>query len=71
MPFDSRVAIATGETDSIGSTMVTHLASLGAKVVIAYIDDPSSAHHLVSTFDDKPRALAVEADVSIASQVTS
>lgn len=68
--LEGRVAIVTGGTGGIGSAVASHLASLGAHVVIGYIGDPSLADHLLSTINAAtPRAIAVEADVSDPAQV--
>ncbi|KAF0935241.1 hypothetical protein E2562_031536 [Oryza meyeriana var. granulata] len=71
------VAIVTGGAGGIGSAVSKHLASLGARVAVAYIGDPEPAKELVSGInsmhadaaDGEPRAIAVEADVSDAAQV--
>ncbi|RWR85400.1 short-chain type dehydrogenase/reductase-like protein [Cinnamomum micranthum f. kanehirae] len=71
--LEGRVAIVTGGTGGIGSAVASHLASLGANVVIGYIGDPTLAEHLLSTINAAattiPRAIAVEADVSDPAQV--
>uniref|UniRef100_A0A0D9VYZ9 Ketoreductase domain-containing protein n=1 Tax=Leersia perrieri TaxID=77586 RepID=A0A0D9VYZ9_9ORYZ len=70
-----RVAIVTGGAGGIGSAVSKHLAALGARVAVAYVGDPAPAKQLVSginsgdTTGSPPRAIAVEADVSDASQV--
>ena len=68
-----RVAIVTGGAGGIGSAVSKHLASLGARVAVAYVGDPAPAQKLVtginSKYDGGPRAIAVEADVSDAAQV--
>ncbi|BAF13179.1 NADPH-dependent aldehyde reductase-like protein, chloroplastic [Oryza sativa Japonica Group] len=75
-----RVAIVTGGAGGIGSAVSRHLASLGARVAVAYIGDPAPANELVSGINDGylraeeeekrgPRAIAVEADVSDAARV--
>ncbi|XP_072987635.1 NADPH-dependent aldehyde reductase-like protein, chloroplastic [Typha latifolia] len=75
LPLKDRVAIVTGGAGGIGSAISTHLASLGARVVIGYIGDAAPAQKLVSTINAKhpttPRAVAVETDVSKATQVKS
>ncbi|KAF8781257.1 hypothetical protein HU200_000617 [Digitaria exilis] len=77
MMLDGRVAIVTGGTGGIGSAVSKHLASLGARVAVAYIGDPSPALELVNDINSthssesqpQPRAIAVQANVSDASQV--
>lgn len=68
-----RVAIVTGGAGGIGSAVSKHLASLGARVAVAYVGDPTPAQKLVtginSKYDGGPRAIAVKADVSDAAQV--
>ncbi|KAJ3673272.1 hypothetical protein LUZ60_006646 [Juncus effusus] len=73
LPLSGRVAILTGGAGGIGSAISARLASLGAKVVIGYIGDPSPAENLVKTINSEssstPRAISVHADVSKASDV--
>lgn len=77
MMLHGRVAIVTGGAGGIGSAVSKHLASLGARVAVAYIGDPAPALALVSDINAKhgagesqqPRAIAIEADVSDAAQV--
>ncbi|KAM0866147.1 hypothetical protein ACQ4PT_042816 [Festuca glaucescens] len=78
MMLHGRVAIVTGGAGGIGSAVSKHLASLGARVAVAYLGDPAPAQKLVAGInaahaDGKgaapPRAIAVETDVSDAAQV--
>lgn len=75
LPLKDRVAIITGGSGGIGSAITTHLASLGAKVVICYVGDPAPANNLVTTLNNSPAAnsgplaVAVEADISKEEQV--
>ncbi|KAF8649209.1 hypothetical protein HU200_013496 [Digitaria exilis] len=77
MMLHGRVAIVTGGAGGIGSAVSKHLASLGARVAVAYIGDPSPALELVNDINSthasesqpQPRAIAVQANVSDASQV--
>ncbi|CAM0876234.1 unnamed protein product [Alopecurus aequalis] len=71
-----RVAIVTGGAGGIGSAVSKHLASLGARVAVAYVGDPTPAQKLVAGInaadasdDGPPRAIAVETDVSDAAQI--
>ncbi|MQM06097.1 hypothetical protein Taro_038918 [Colocasia esculenta] len=72
-PLRDRVAIVTGGNGGIGSAVCRHLASLGARVVVNYVDDPAAADDLVSAinagYGGATRAVAVEADVSDEGQV--
>ncbi|XP_047056123.1 NADPH-dependent aldehyde reductase-like protein, chloroplastic [Lolium rigidum] len=74
LTLHGRVAIVTGGAGGIGSAVSKHLASLGARVVVAYFGDPAPVRELVVGINathgaDPPRALAVHADVSDAAQV--
>lgn len=79
MMLHGRVAIVTGGAGGIGSAVSRHLASLGARVAVAYVGDPAPARDLVAAINAAPahgasdpggpRAVAVEADVSDAAQV--
>ncbi|KAK1644074.1 hypothetical protein QYE76_061879 [Lolium multiflorum] len=75
MMLHGRVAIVTGGAGGIGSAVSKHLASLGARVAVAYVGDPAPAQKLVTDInaahgaDGPPRAIAVETDVSDAAQV--
>uniref|UniRef100_A0ACD6AD19 Uncharacterized protein n=1 Tax=Avena sativa TaxID=4498 RepID=A0ACD6AD19_AVESA len=73
-PLHDRVAIVTGGSGGIGSAVTSHLASLGARVVVGYIGDPAPADQLVAMLNagrsgSGPRAIAVSADVSDPAQV--
>ncbi|KAF8730131.1 hypothetical protein HU200_017102 [Digitaria exilis] len=73
-PLRGRVAIVTGGSGGIGAAVTAHLASLGARVVVGYVGDPSPAERLVASLnsdDSPPRAAAVAADVSEPEQVAS
>lgn len=66
-PLKGRVAIVTGGSGGIGSEICTHLASLGAKLIVNYIGDPNPAKQLVSMLNctgPDPTAIAVEADIA-------
>lgn len=83
-PLAGRVAIVTGGSGGIGSAVATHLASLGARVVVGYIGDSAPADQLVASLNSSsapapapadndsrppPRAVAVSVDVSDPAQV--
>lgn len=72
-PLHGRVAIVTGGAGGIGAAVTSHLASLGARVVVGYIGDPAPADNLVATLNTTSsgpnRAIAVCADVSDPAQV--
>ncbi|WOK98498.1 short-chain type dehydrogenase/reductase-like [Canna indica] len=77
-PLEGRVAIVTGGAGGIGSAVSTHLASLGAHVVVGYIGDPTPAEKLIATINaaypsasGTRKAIAVAADVSNAADVKS
>jgi 3-oxoacyl-[acyl-carrier protein] reductase len=79
-PLDGRVAIVTGGAGGIGAAVTTQLASLGARVMVAYVGDPAPADGLVAALNDDgrtyspggpPRAVAVHADVSDPAEVAS
>ncbi|KAK3159337.1 hypothetical protein QOZ80_2AG0148800 [Eleusine coracana subsp. coracana] len=71
-PLGGRVAIVTGGAGGIGSAVTTHLASMGARVVVGYVGDPAPAAQLIATLNTSgPRAVAVHADVSDPAQVTA
>ncbi|KAK8962846.1 hypothetical protein KSP40_PGU019915 [Platanthera guangdongensis] len=77
LPLRDRVAIITGGSGGIGSEISTHLAGLGARVVVAYVGDPTPADAVISSINSTalalagPRAIKVEADVSDEDQVKS
>ncbi|KAJ3697179.1 hypothetical protein LUZ61_000884 [Rhynchospora tenuis] len=74
LPLEGRVAIVTGGAGGIGSAGSSHLASLGAKVVIADIGDPVPTQKLVTAINStvsSPRIIAVPCYVSKASDVKS
>ncbi|KAG0549326.1 hypothetical protein BDA96_01G245800 [Sorghum bicolor] len=64
-PFDGRVAIVTGGSRGIGREVSSHLAALGARVVVNYASNPGKAEELVAELATRGlRAVAVRADVS-------
>ncbi|XP_051204491.1 NADPH-dependent aldehyde reductase-like protein, chloroplastic [Lolium perenne] len=75
LPLHGRVAIVTGGAGGIGEAVTTHLATLGARVVVAYIGDPAPAEQLVASLNSAAvpgmgtRAIALCADVSDPAQV--
>lgn len=67
LPLSGRVAIVTGSSRGIGSAIATHLASLGANLVVNYASNSTKADLLVSELNSNSaglRAIAVQADVS-------
>uniref|UniRef100_A0ACD5V0H4 Uncharacterized protein n=1 Tax=Avena sativa TaxID=4498 RepID=A0ACD5V0H4_AVESA len=60
-PLAGRVAIVTGASRGIGRAIATHLASLGASLVLGYASSSELADALAA---ELPRAVAVRADVS-------
>ncbi|KAF3325205.1 homocysteine S-methyltransferase 2-like protein [Carex littledalei] len=73
LPLEGRVV--TGGASGIGSAVSSHLVSLGAKVVIAYIGKPGPSQKLVTAMNmnsstaSSPRAIAVSCNVSKDSDV--
>jgi 3-oxoacyl-[acyl-carrier protein] reductase len=65
MPLDGRVALVTGGSRGIGREVSSHLAVLGARVVVNYASNPAKAEELVAELASRGlRAVAVRADVS-------
>lgn len=65
LPLDDRVALVTGGSRGIGREVSSHLAALGARVVINYASNPARADELVAELSSRGlRAVAVRADVS-------
>ncbi|URE16358.1 Short-chain type dehydrogenase [Musa troglodytarum] len=80
LPLSGRVAIVTGASRGIGRAIASHLASLGASLVIGYASSSAAADRLAaelnssklnSSTNQKPRAVAVRADVSDPDNVKS
>ncbi|KAF0901963.1 hypothetical protein E2562_011793 [Oryza meyeriana var. granulata] len=74
-PLHRRVAIVTGGSGGIGAAVTEHLVSLGARVVVGYVGDPTPAEKLVAVLNSDageagPCAVAVAADVSDPAQVS-
>ena len=61
LPLAGRVAIVTGASRGIGRAIATHLASLGASLVLGYASSSELADALAA---ELPRAVAVRADIS-------
>ncbi|XXG65297.1 hypothetical protein AAC387_Pa05g3036 [Persea americana] len=73
-PLQGRVAIVTGASRGIGRTVALHLASLGANLVLNYATSSAQADLLAAEISSSPspsRAVAVQANVSVAAQVKS
>ncbi|XP_012492947.2 NADPH-dependent aldehyde reductase-like protein, chloroplastic [Gossypium raimondii] len=74
LPLKDRVAIVTGSSRGIGRVIATHLAGLGAKLVINYTSSADQADLVATQINslypgDSPRAVTVKADVSDPAQV--
>lgn len=61
LPLAGRVAIVTGASRGIGRAIATHLASLGASLVLGYASNSKQADELAA---ELPHAVAVKADVA-------
>ncbi|PAN47066.1 hypothetical protein PAHAL_9G231400 [Panicum hallii] len=65
LPLDGRVALVTGGSRGIGREVSSHLAALGARVVVNYASNPAKADELVAELASRGlRVVAVRADVS-------
>lgn len=69
LPLDGRVALVTGGSRGIGREVSSHLAALGARVLINYASNSASASALAAELNSRSgggnlRALAAQADVS-------
>ncbi|GJM84703.1 hypothetical protein PR202_ga00396 [Eleusine coracana subsp. coracana] len=65
VPLDGRVALVTGGSRGIGREVCSHLAALGARVVVNYASNSAKADELVAELGSRGhRAVAVKADVS-------
>ncbi|KAK6233068.1 hypothetical protein QUC31_009589 [Theobroma cacao] len=74
LPLKDRVAIVTGSSRGMGRVIATHLAELGAKLVINYTSSSEQADRVATQINtrypgDSPRAVTVKADVSDPAQV--
>ena len=74
LPLKDRVAIVTGSSRGMGRVIATHLAELGAKLVINYTSSSDQADLVATQINsrypgDCPRAVSVKADVSDPAQV--
>jgi 3-oxoacyl-[acyl-carrier protein] reductase len=65
LPLDGRVALVTGGSRGIGREVSSHLAALGARVVVNYASNPAKADELVAELASRGlRAVAARTDVS-------
>ncbi|KAF6985680.1 hypothetical protein CFC21_003511 [Triticum aestivum] len=69
LPLDGRVALVTGGSRGIGREVSSHLAALGARVLINYASESASAAALAAELNSRGgggglRAVAAQADVS-------
>ncbi|XP_066341127.1 NADPH-dependent aldehyde reductase-like protein, chloroplastic [Miscanthus floridulus] len=63
--LDGRVALVTGGSRGIGREVSSHLAALGARVVVNYVSNSARADELVAELASRGhQAVAVRADVS-------
>ncbi|RRT36055.1 hypothetical protein B296_00056060 [Ensete ventricosum] len=74
LPLSGRVAIVTGSSRGIGRAIASHLASLGASLIIGYASSSAAADRLAAELNSpnqEPRAVAVRVDVSNPDNVKS
>jgi 3-oxoacyl-[acyl-carrier protein] reductase len=65
-----KVAIITGSSRGIGKALAVQLASLGAKVVINYSNNPDKANIVVNEIQENGgEAIAIKADISKVSDI--
>lgn len=74
LPIKDRVAVVTGSSRGIGKAIATHLAELGAKLVINYTSNSEQAEIVATQINSRypgesPRAVTVKVDVSDPAQV--
>ena len=70
-PLQGKVGLVTGAATGIGKAIAMEMARRGASVVVNYIGNASPAQDVVKTIQgEKGAALAIEADVSNAAQVS-
>ena len=62
--FQGQVAIVTGGATGIGGATARTLASRGAKVLIADIDEETAATNVQSILDANGTAVSIRVDVS-------
>lgn len=70
MSLTGKVALVTGGSKGIGRSISIHLASLGAKVIVNYSSDASSASETVQEIGSS-NAFAIKADVGNVSEITT
>ncbi len=71
MNLENKVAIVTGGARDIGRAITLKLASLGAKVVVNYYDNPDDAKETLRLIrEGNGEAIIVQGDMTIKSNVT-
>ncbi|KAL2063366.1 hypothetical protein VTL71DRAFT_5171 [Oculimacula yallundae] len=70
MSLSGKVALVTGGSKGIGRAISIQLASLGAKVIVNYSNDVSSAEDTVDTIGSS-NAVAIKADVGSVSEINT
>lgn len=70
--LQNKVILVTGASRGIGAAVATQLAAAGAKLIINYAGSKEAADQTVQSIKDKGgEAIALQADVSKASEVTA
>lgn len=70
--LSKKVALVTGSSRGIGAQIAKTLASAGAKVVVNFAHDQSSAETVVAAIESKGgHAMAIKADITQSAAVTS
>lgn len=68
--LNGKVAIVTGASRGIGSTIAKQLAVIGVKVVVNYSSSPESAREVVNSINQEGgKAVAIQADISKVAEI--